>query len=524
MLRDYQLAVKHQILSAFNDGHRRVLAVMPTGAGKTVVMADILSGIDGYSIAIAHRQELVSQISLAMAREGIVHRIIAPVNVIKSIIHLHVKKYGRSYHNLNARSFVAGVDTLIRREYDWFHKISLWEIDEGHHVLPTNKWGRAVALFPNARGIGWTATPCRSDKKSLNVTYQKMIVGPSMGELINQGYLSKYKVYGPPQSINLDDVKITRRGDYSDTDLTVASHKSTITGDIVKHYLRIAPGKRGVTFVVDVETSKQVADAYVNAGVPAASIDARTDIMERSRQIDRLERGELLQLVNVDIFGEGFDLPAIEVVSLGRPTASLGLHRQQIGRVLRPCNGKFHGTIIDHVGNVGRHGLPDTDMVWSIDTPEPQRRPGAGGGGVKFCVECYNAMENFRRICPHCGAEIVSGGKGRPEQVDGDLTEYDDDTLDTLRRAAASVITSPNIGNPHVARAWDKRREAQNRLREIIALWAGHKRDILRLSDAESYRLFYHSFNVDVLTAQSLSAGDADRLTHSVREDLTNAT
>ena len=349
-LRPYQTQLKNDVYDSWRKGHRNVVAVLPTGGGKTVVMSSMAVDFGEPTVAIAHRQELVQQISIAMARMDLPHRIVAPDKVISVIIQQHIKECGMSYVDRDGRMSVIGVDTLIRRKDDrevkqWANTVRYWQVDESHHLLFDNKWGTAVTMFPNARGVGFTATPIRCDRKSLHVdqggVFDDMVVGLSMRDLIDMGSLADYQIYGPPQSIDDADLTISKStGEVTTPSMKKAAEKSTLYGDIVSHYLRIAPGKRGITFVHDVDAANKVAAKFNEAGVPAAAVSAKTPDVVRNATIEKFRRGEMLQLVNVDLFGEGFDVPAVEVVSMGRRTESLGLFCQQFGRALRPFDGK----------------------------------------------------------------------------------------------------------------------------------------------------------------------------------------
>jgi superfamily II DNA or RNA helicase len=329
-LRPYQQDIKYAALSEWGAGHRNVLLVMPTGAGKTVTMGDIIRDTRGEVYAIAHRQELVSQISVALAREGVRHNIIAPKKVVKLCVNLHVELVGKSYFSPVAQVYVAGVDTLGRRTLRTSN-VALWVMDEAHHVLQDNKWGRVVEMFPNARGLGVTATPLRTDGKGLGSTtdgfFDTMVVGPSMRELITMGYLTDYRIYAPKNDLDLSDVKLSAStGDYNPHGLSMAVKRSRIIGDIVEHYIKHARGKLGVSFLPDVESAGNTAQQFRNAGIPAEMVHAGTSDFDRVNILRKFARREVLELVNVDLFGEGFDLPAIEVVSMGRPTQSYGLY------------------------------------------------------------------------------------------------------------------------------------------------------------------------------------------------------
>ncbi len=351
-LRPYQNELEQAVFDAWNTGAPNVLAVAATGSGKTVLFTEIIRQHEGCSVAIAHRQELVGQISVALARNGVRHRIIAPQNVIRNIVQIHMTEFGRSYYNPSARCAVAGVDTLIRMdpETEWFKRVTLGIQDEAHHMLRANKWGRAALMFPNARWLGVIATPMRADGQGLGMDAQgimhRMVQAPTMRDLIRMGYLTDYRVFAQNVAdLNLDDIPISAGGDFSLDPLRHAVHESKIVGSVVDHYLKLARGKLGVTFAVDVESAHEIADAFNAADIPAAVVSAGTPDSDRVQILKRFRNRELLQLVNVDIFGEGFDLPAIEVVNFARPTQSFPLFAQQFGREVAIRTGKFGAAV-----------------------------------------------------------------------------------------------------------------------------------------------------------------------------------
>ena len=573
--RPYQADLVAQIENAWHQGARNVCAVLPTGAGKTVVFSGIMatahaistSHAQGAKVAIAHRQELVGQMSVALAKCGVVHRIIAPKAVIKRIVRMHVVEVGKSFYDPAASVACAGVDTLIKRPGDlasWAHNVGLWVIDEGHHVLRDNKWGTAVEMFPNARGLLVTATAKRADGKGLgrhaHGVADDLIVGPSLRDLINDGWLTDYTIYAPrgdycrPDSS--DRANVGADGDLKQKVVKASIRNSHIVGDVVAHYLRIAPGKLGVTFAPDVETATDIATRFNNAGVPAEVVSAKTPDNVRAEIIGRFRRRELLQLVNVDLFGEGFDLPAIEVVSMARPTESLALYCQQFGRALRLMLGidppetregrlaaiaastKPYATIIDHVGNVERFkGPPDAvhNQQWTLDARDSQSRdPADDAIPVRSCLneECGGVYERVLPACPYCGHYPEPANRSAPEFVDGDLTELDPATLAHLRGEIEDVDKNPAeyrdelkrkgcpvVGQHANVKRHMERQEAQDALRSSIAWWAGYQRAMGR-SDAEGYRRFYYAFGVDVLSAMALDYDDAMRLADKVNASL----
>ena len=540
-LRPYQQKVEDSITDAWQY-HNNVMAVMPTGSGKTILFASIIAGHKGASCAIAHRQELVGQISIALARYGVRHKIIGPDKLVKFIISEHIKEFGTTFYDPNAQTAVAGVDTLIRRGKQlkhWLKQVTLWVQDEAHHIQVENKWGKAASMMPNARGLGVTATPIRADGKGLNRDetglMDVMVEGPTMRWLIDNGYLTDYRIFAPPSDVDLTDVTISKTtGDYSPPKLKKAVQQSHLVGDVVEHYLRLAKGKLGVTFATDIETATEIARQFTLAGVSAEVVSSKTPDRLRSIIIDRFRNGKILNLVNVDIFGEGFDLPAIEVVSMARPTQSYSLYVQQFGRALRPLPGKTHAIIIDHAGNVVRHGLPDRDIEWSLEGRggSPRSKKPEDDIPLRYCVECTQPYERTHKFCPHCGHYPVPDDRSGPEFVDGDLTELSPEALAEMRGSIVRVDETPeSLGNrmrhggaPDVAvnsamKNSRIRQEYQHALRETISWWAGIQKQQGK-TDSESYRLFYHMFGTDVMTACAMGKPDAYKLAERINNNI----
>jgi superfamily II DNA or RNA helicase len=536
-LRPYQQIIVDQIYKAWEQGATNVLAQLATGAGKTVLFSKIISDYSGYSIAVAHRMELVSQISLTLARYGVRHNIIAQKTVLREIVSLHMAELGKSFICPNSRRFVAGVDTLIRMDNKtpWFSQVGLIVQDEGHHPLRVNKWGFAASLFPNAKGLYPTATPIRADGKGLgrkaDGIMDVLITGISMRELISMGYLTEYRIFAPPSDLDLSTVPISASGDYSPPKLRNAVHKAHITGDVVDHYLRIAEGKLGVTFAVDIESAVEIAKAFKAKGVSAEVISSKTPPLLRSAIMNRFRQREVLQLVNVDLLGEGVDVPAIEVISMARPTQSYGLYSQQFGRALRPMEGKKHAIIIDHVNNVIRHGLPDAPRVWSLERRERRSRSSPIDAiPIRVCLNslCLGVYPRTQRVCPNCGHYSVPVARSSPEQVDGDLYELDPDVLARLRGDIERIDNAPRvpqhldpIAQKAVINRHKARQKAQKGLRDTIAIWAGFLRAENK-TDSQIYRTFYFDFGIDIASAQALNTNDADELRGKIQIAIDN--
>ena len=295
---------------------------------------------------IVHRRELINQSSRAFTGEGIKHGIISANYEV----------------NRTALVQIASIQTLSRR-YHKYRVPSLIVWDECHHIA-ANSWSKIFSLYPNSVHIGLTATPERLDGTGLDKWFRVMVKGPSVAWLIENKYLSNYKLYAPSK-VDLTNVR-TRMGDYVGSELTAVVDKPSITGDAIKHYKKLADGKRAVVFCASIEHSKHVVKQFLDAGIPAAHVDGETDINERDAAIRRFRDGTIKILSNVELFGEGFDVPCIEAAILLRPTQSLGLYLQQVGRSLRPNPGKDYAVILDHAGNCERHGLPDDEREWTL--------------------------------------------------------------------------------------------------------------------------------------------------------------
>lgn len=563
-LRPFQQKIELEVYQAWNAGARNIMPVAATGAGKTVIFSKFLHDAQTPAVAIAHRQELVSQMSVTLARNGVRHNIIAPDNVRKMIVSLQIAEVGTSYFDRNARVHCAGVDTLIRQPAEaWHSQVGLQIQDEAHHVLAANKWGQAAAMFPNAYGLFPTATPIRADGRGLgrhaDGIVDQLVLAPSMREIINMGYLTDYRIICAESDVDIANVPISEStGDFNATKLRDAVHKSKrIVGDVVGSYLKWAKGKLGITFAVDVDEATKIAAAFREAGVPAEVVSAKTPDQLRAAIIARFKRREVLQLVNVDLFGEGFDLPALEVVSFARHTNSFALYSQQFGRALRLMleahigarwdsftdaerraaiaqSVKPRAIIIDHVGNVVRHlGPPDAQFrhaSWSLDRREKRGASKKNDAiPVRVCLngECLQPYERTEKCCPFCGHYPEPAGRSAPLQVDGDLTELDDEALARLRgEIAANVDNGPTIpyGAPPevVGRLkrlhWEKQQAVYN-LKNAVAWWAGLQNAQGR-NDSQSYRLFFHKFGIDVGTMQTLGRKESEELYGRVAAEL----
>ena len=513
------------------DGDHLFLLGDFTVTHNSSLIAGNVNSESGPTCSIAHRQELVSQISIALARFGVAHRLIAADSTIRNIVRVHMETFGRSFYDPRSRHGVASVDTLVLLpESDrWLPTVKKWVVDECHHLTreggtkgSVNKWMKAVNRMPLAKGLGLTATPLRADGKGLgrfsDGVMDVMIQGPEMRELIQRGYLTDYEVYCPLSDIDLSAVGHSGSGDFSPEALRKAVHGSrTIVGDVVSSYLRLAPGKRGVTFCVDIEAAQEVCSEFRRRGVPAEVLTGKTPDLLRAQILRGLRDGRILQVVSVDVLSEGFDLPAIEVVSFARPTDSLGLYRQQFGRVLRTMPGKSIATVIDHVGNVVRHRPPDALRAWSLDRRE-RKSKGTPDDLIpmRSCPQCTRPYERTFPACPYCGHAVVPAERSAPQHVDGDLVLLTPDVLAKLRGEIDAPLRIPYGATPAIEGALRKhhsaRNEAQAALRSAMDQWAGYRVAAGEADPRVQQRRFFLQFGVDVLSAQALPAREANEL------------
>lgn len=388
VLRKYQEEGVEKLRDAFKRGKRAPIYVLPTGGGKTAVFSYIAqsAGARGKRVSIlVHRHELLMQASRSLSRLGVSHGVVSP-------------KFSPTRHDVQ----VASVQTLVRR----IEKTSppdLIVIDEAHHAT-SSTYRKIIDAFPRAHILGVTATPCRGDGKGLDDIFDDIIMGPSIGDLIREGHLVEPVVYAPPVGIDLAGVH-TRAGDFDKKELSERVDKPMITGDAVGHYLRLCPGEPAIAFCVSVKHAEHVAEEFRRAGIRSVRVDGGMEDAERKAAIDGLGNGTVQVLTSVDLIGEGLDIPTVSAAILLRPTQSLGLFLQQVGRALRPYPGKTRALILDHVGNVSqRHGFPDDPREWSLDgAPKVSKTQDGPAVRITQCGKCFFVYESGPENCPSCG-------------------------------------------------------------------------------------------------------------------------
>lgn len=403
-LRPYQARAIDETRAAYKARHRAVLMVLPTGGGKTYTASTIVHGASAKGNVtwwLTHRRELAAQASQTFHGLGIPHGTVQAGHV----------------SNPHACVQVASIQTIVRR-LDALPAPDLIVFDESHHIGAAS-WSAIFNRFPRARVLGLTATPWRLDGVGLGNWFTAMVLGPTTAELIAEGALSPYRLFAPATP-DLSGIAMAQ-GDYQRGALAKAMDKPQIVGDAIGHYTRLCAGKRAVAFAAGVENSQHIAAQFRAAGIAAEHVDGAMSVDERDAAVERFRRGETLVLSNADLFGEGFDVPAIEAAILLRPTKSLSLHLQQVGRALRPCEGKSEAIILDHAGNSLTHGLPDDDREWSLEDRERRKRAAPSEVSIKQCGNCFFVHRPAPK-CPQCGT--VYEVKARAiEVVEGELAE-----------------------------------------------------------------------------------------------------
>ena len=415
-LRPYQLEAVQRVRLAFMEGHRAVLFVLPTGGGKTVVFSHIAqqAAARGNRIAVlVHRAELLEQASRSLAALGVEHGLIAA---------------GRSM-NLRAPVQVASVATLARRlgllKPEHFQ---LLIVDEAHHSN-AGTWSKVIGHFHSAHLLGVTATPVRSDGRGLGEFYSELVLGPTPAWLSDNGYLAPARVYAPPIGFSAQGLR-RRMGDFDLRQAAGALGGSRILGDAVSHYQRHLTGRTAIGFCCSIAHAQAVAEAFSERGINAASIDGTQDAATRRQLLEQLGAGELKVLTSCSLIGEGVDVPSVGGCLLLRPTQSLALHLQMIGRCLRPQPGK-EAVILDHVGNIERLGHHLDVQEWSLDGIKKREQTRAPS--VKTCPQCFCAMASTLSLCPECG-HVFRPERQKLVTVEGELREISQQELRSRRK------------------------------------------------------------------------------------------
>jgi DNA repair protein RadD len=417
-LRPYQIIGLDRVRAAVRAGHRRILLVSATGSGKTVMMASMIQGAQAKgnrSLVVAHRRELIEQTHDRFAHEGI-HAGIIMAGHPKTEALTQVG----SIQTLSRRSgpppaisaALGGPDPHVIRGGCGDHaqplpEVKILIIDEAHHAKAA-QYERLLTAYPDAVVVGLTASPWRLDGRGLGDIFTHLVLAATPAELIRDGYLCNYTGFAF-QAPDLSEVK-TVAGDWDEAGLSLAYQKSTIFADIIEKWSQHAKGRQTIVFAASIENSEAIVARFNGAGVQAAHLDYRTPAADRARVLQEVRAGRVRVLSNVNLLGEGIDLPELSCAILARPTKSLTVYLQQVGRVMRPKADGSKALILDHAGNVERHGLPDSPRSYDLTTTKPKEVVPA----LRTCKVCFAIWEGAG-ACPECGTATEAVSRTGPE-------------------------------------------------------------------------------------------------------------
>lgn len=380
LLRDYQQNLKVKARNAFKQ-YKRVIMLAPCGSGKTITSNSIVAD----SIAkgrkiwfIVHRQELLQQAENTLKRLEI-----NSPNIKVYMIQTLVNQIKKNKINENP-------DLII--------------LDECQHST-SKTYMTLFETYPNSFFLGLTATPCRLSGQPLGNIYETIVKEIEAEELIEKGFLAQYDYYAPKLNTDFSKVKIKTTGDYDTKEIEKELDNKTIYGNIIKYYKELANNKKTIIYCPTISYSEKIEKLFNDNGYIAKHFDGCTSDKERTQIVQDFRDGKIRILTNVDLIGEGFDVPDCECVLLLRPTQSLSLFIQQSTRCLRP-NGDKKAIIIDFVGNCFRHGMPTEKREWSLSKKMKCKNPsGENGILIRQCPKCYKTYQALTRICPYCKYE-----------------------------------------------------------------------------------------------------------------------
>ncbi|MGF1489783.1 MAG: DEAD/DEAH box helicase [Prochloraceae cyanobacterium] len=376
-LRNYQAKLIRQIEESWDRGNRRVMLQLATGGGKTIIFSYLVKKFLEQNIrtlVVAHKKELITQ-----AYEKLTSISGLEAGYIKSGFK----------ENRECLIQVASIQTLVRRKKP---AAGFLVIDEAHHSA-SKSYLDLFSEYSEAKILGVTATPMRNDGQGFQNLYDDLIVGPDIDWLIDEGYLSKFKLFGTPTKIDPKS-RGDRASDYSGRELSRAFEKSDyVNSNALDEWYDKALGLQTVVFCVSVKHSREVCQLFQERGINAAHLDGETSDRDRDEILSKFKNKEITVLTNCGIVSEGFDVPGLECVQCIRPTTSETLWLQMLGRALRPTADKKFAVIIDHTANFLNLGLPDVHREWSL-------KPRSLDPDALFTRECSQCHHVFRPL-PH---------------------------------------------------------------------------------------------------------------------------
>lgn len=418
-LRPYQLDMVERTRCEYRRGNRHPLDVLSTGGGKSCIAAFMAHGAwqkGRQTWFLAHRTELLHQLKKTVQKAGV------PCGIV-----------GEDF--TDQPCLIGNIHTVVTR-LSSLPKPGFIFCDEAHRSAGAT-YSSILEHHSDCDSLGLTATPQRLDGKGLKEHFDCMVHGPSMKQLVADGFLNRAEYYAPKELVDVSGLRKTA-GDYNSADLEALMAKPSVTGDMVSNYARLAAGRSALVFCVTVKHAEAVAESFRLNGITAESIDGKLDAQERKDRQTRYAKGETVVLCSCDLISEGYDVssgvdfenPRIPSCIIdGSPTQSLTKFMQRGGRVLRP--GQFRVSIyLDHAGNCFRHGLLEDDREWSLEG-RPRGQSCEPTIEVHRCNECYAVFQGTQ--CPQCGA----GRKASPREVrekEGELIRIEMAAIESVKR------------------------------------------------------------------------------------------
>ena len=395
-LRAYQQKCIVDVRKSIKAGNNRVMVFMPTGAGKTVIFIEqiiraMLKG--GTVLVLTRRRQIVIQTARRIVEA--LKRLDMPTNT--------VGVYMAGSKDINLIT-VSSIDTVVRKKDLPFKGVDVVIVDEAHDCT-SDGYVKVLDKLKCKYVIGYTATPFRIGRKG-HKFWQDVVHPVSTAELRDKGFLVPTKIFCPSKP-DLSGVNVVN-GDYNQAKLHEAMNQTQVYGDIVRHYKKLSDYRPAICFCVNIEHSKAVAEAFNEAGITAFHVDADTPQKERDELIARFKKNHSSQFVlcNVNVFSTGVDIPHVKTLILARPTKSLVLYLQQIGRGLRPVRGKEDCLILDHAGNCLRFGDPFNTFTPQLEDLEKGERSKDAPSKFKDCRFCHYMLPLSAKVCTACGQDV----------------------------------------------------------------------------------------------------------------------
>ena len=473
-LRDYQIDAINQVRRAYSQGHRRILLVAPTGSGKTIIGTNVLNSAAQKSksgIWVAPRREIVKQTSEKLEHIGCDHGILMAGHDRRITTKIQVASIQTYHRRKNNKNFHVPPGNVI-------------VFDEAHLSL-AKSWQEMASDYPGAVLLGLTATPCRGDGAGLGSFWQTMIEVTTVEQLMIDGWLVRAKFYAPDNP-NMKGVPESG-GDWTKKGAGSVMDKPHLVGDIVDNWIKYSEQRPTVVFASTVAHSMHIAEAFNAAGYRFEHLDGKTPREERDGILGRLEAGDINGVSNCQVLHEGWDQPAVSCMVDAQPTKSYGRHLQKVGRILRPAVEKNDALVIDHAGNVYRHGFPEEAGGWTLDDSvkiqNVRKEKRKDEHQLQTCRHCFTVFEGH--ICPACGTAMTK--KARNVNIEeGRLIEVKKKARKLDKQATwLECLFQASYKNLKVG-------AAAHMYRKKIGTWPGH--NLKRVPRSTEWQLFAKDF------------------------------